>query len=106
MRAARRQPMGSEEAPAQPPQQRPRDDGGATKSTKCVVGLVLVGIAFGVFLLVRIYAMGCGCPAPHSSTSLEGTEEREHCECDGGAFRCKYDCPGGQQYCGQELCDG
>ena len=99
--------MGSEEAPPAQPPQRARDDwASSSKSTKCVVGLVVVGIAFGIFLLVRIYAQGCGCPAPYSSTSLEGTEEREHCECDGGAFSCRYDCPGGQQYCGQELCDG
>jgi len=87
------------EVVGQPQHNRP------SKSTKCVLGFLFVGAVFGIFLLVRINVMGCGCPAAFSNNYAEGTSGREDCGCNGDAFSCRYDC-GGQLYCGQELCPG
>ena len=97
------EPMGIE-APGQPQRRRGGTDCDNSKSTKCVVGFLFVGIVCIIVLIIRINVMGCGCPAPFSSESADGTKESGDCECKGDAFSCKYTCPGGQLYCGQELC--
>ena len=76
-----------------------------------MVCFLFVGIVFLSFVVIRINFMGCGCPAPFSSDEGEaqggrGGDEASSCECDGDVFSCKYTCPGGQLYCGQELCPG
>ena len=92
------EPMGIE-APGQPQRRRGGTDCDNYKSTKCVVGFLFVGIVCFIVVIIRISVMGCGCPAPFST--IEGD-----CTCEGNAFSCKYTCPGGQLYCGQELCPG
>ena len=94
------------EAPGQPQHRRGDIDCDNSKSTKLVVCSLFVGIVFGIFVVIRINFMGCGCPEPFSSNSEADNPESSSCDCNGDVFSCKYTCPGGQLYCGQELCPG
>ena len=93
------EPMGIE-APGQPQHKRER----ASCSTKFVLGLIVVGAIFGVFLAIR-FVQGCNCPAAFESN--DHSTQSSSCACNGNVFSCKYTCgtpEGDVLYCGQELC--
>ena len=53
--------------------------------------ITVIAVSLVTFMLIRNYAMGCGCPAGYS----HGSGEFSTCDCSGNIFSCTWDCDDG-----------
>ena len=81
------------------PAARPKG-GRCSRSTICVLCLLVCGAGFGAFLLIRMNVQNCGCPVPEVRRRLQG--QSDQCPCEGDVFQCKYQCSPTECYSGGE----